>query len=141
LIGIYDSRDQHHERSTELFAELFDTRAANVAVIVWPALYEAVSTQLVRHRQRTAAMERDWRRLASTNHLVFIDDQPYRDDAFEACLQELAKPAASYRALSLTDRVLRGILSDINLRLDGIVTFNEGDFADVCRQSGREIVS
>jgi predicted nucleic acid-binding protein len=141
LIGLYDERDQHHERSQELFAEIFDTPARNVAVILWPALYEAVSTQLVRHRRRTSRMERDWRRLVSMRSLVFMDDQPYRDEAFELCLRELDKPPASYRPLSLTDRVLRGVLADTNARVDALMTFNIGDFADVCRKAGRQIVN
>jgi len=37
------------------------------------------------------------------------------------------------RSLSLVDCVLRGLLRDINVRVDAFMTFNEGDFADVCR--------
>jgi predicted nucleic acid-binding protein len=140
LIGLYDERDQHHRESKELFVDLFGADNPNVAVIVWPVLYESVSTQLVRHRGRTAAMERDWRRLVSSNRMIFLDDQPYRDDAFELCLRETAKPPSGYRSLSLTDRILRSVLADTNVRIDGILTFNEGDFIDVCRTSGRTIV-
>jgi predicted nucleic acid-binding protein len=137
LIGLYDERDQHHERSQELFAA--PTR--NTAVIVWPALYETVSTQLVRHRGRMALMERDWRRMLAARGLVFLEDGPYREEAFELCLREVDKPAVSYRPLSLTDRVLRSVLADSNARVDAIITFNIGDFADICRKTSREIVS
>jgi hypothetical protein len=92
-------------------------------------------------RRRTSLMERDWRRLASMRSLVFMDDQPYRDEAFELCPRALDKPPASYRPLSLTDRVLRGVLADTNARIDALMTFNIGDFADVCRKAGRQIVS
>jgi predicted nucleic acid-binding protein len=141
LIGLYDERDQHHERSQELFAEIFDATARNTAVIVWPALYETVSTQLVRHRGRMALMERDWRRMLAARGLVFLEDGPYREEAFELCLREVDKPAVSYRPLSLTDRVLRSVLADSNARVDAIITFNIGDFADICRKTNREIVS
>ena len=141
LIGIYDERDQHHLRSAELFSSLFADNSVHVAVIVWPALYEAVSTQLVKHRRRTSAMERDWRRLAVANKLLFIDDEKYRDDALESCLRETSRSVGSYRALSLTDRVLRAVLADEELKIDGIVTFNPGDFADICLQSRRELLS
>jgi predicted nucleic acid-binding protein len=139
LIGLYDERDQHHKRSEELFADMFDSYARNVAVVVWPVLYESVSTQLVRHRRRTSDMERDWRKLVSTKRLVFMDDAPYRDDALELCFKELDKPASSYRSLSLTDRVLRSVLADANARVDGVLTFNQGDFADVCRKLDRKL--
>ncbi|HEX4650029.1 MAG TPA: hypothetical protein VH250_00875, partial [Granulicella sp.] len=141
LIGLYDERDQHYARSQVLFAEIFDAPARNTAVIVWPALYETVSTRLVRHQGRMARMERDWRKMLARQGLVFLEDGPYRKEAFELCLREADKPAVSYRPLSLTDRVLRSVLADTNARVDAIITFNIGDFADVCRRSNREIVS
>jgi predicted nucleic acid-binding protein len=141
IIGLYDERDQHHERSVELFVDLFDSDTRNTAIVVWPVLYEAVSTRLVRHRGRTATMERDWRKLVSSNRLTFMDDDPYRDEAFDLCLRELEKPEQAYRSLSLTDRVLRGVLADMDVRIDAILTFNEKDFSDVCRASRRQVVS
>jgi len=63
LIGLYDERDQHHKESESLFVELFDSGTTHAMVILWPALYESISTRLVRHRDRTASLERDWRRL------------------------------------------------------------------------------
>ena len=137
LIGLYDERDPHHQRSQGLFADLFDTSTPNVAVVVWPILYESVSTRLVRHRGQIVALERDWRRLVSTRRLEFLDDVPYRDEALELCFQEIGRPPRNYRDLSLTDRVLRSVLADPDVRIDGIATFNEADFADVCRVSGR----
>jgi predicted nucleic acid-binding protein len=41
LIGLYDKRDQHHQRSKGIFAQLFEEQRYNNAVIAWPALYEA----------------------------------------------------------------------------------------------------
>ncbi|HXE06575.1 MAG TPA: hypothetical protein VN612_01680 [Acidobacteriaceae bacterium] len=140
LIGLYDERDQHHQTSSVLFTELFgDGSRPNVAVVVWPILYESVSTQLVKRRHRMIALEQDWRRLVATRRLEFLDDSLYREEALELCFQELQKPLVRYRDLSLTDRVLRGVLSDSDVRVDGIATFNEGDFVDVCRDAGRTI--
>lgn len=141
LIGLYDPRDQHHARARDLFAEHFEQPSRNVAVLVWPALYEAVSTQLVRNRVRTSEMEREFRGLRALQRLDYLDDAPYREQAFDNCFMELEKPQGSYRALSLTDRVLRSVLSDVNVRVDAILTFNVGDFADVCRKSGRTVLS
>lgn len=139
-IGLFDPRDQHYERSRELFTELFE-EARNVAVVFWPVLYESISTQLVGHKGRTQAMEREWRRLWERGQLLYVDDSQYREAALEECLLETRRRDQSYRALSLTDRVLRAALLDINLRLDGIISFNEGDFADVCKRSGRQLVN
>jgi predicted nucleic acid-binding protein len=140
LIGLYDKSDQHHKRARELFASLFDPTTGNAGVIVWPVLYESVSTRLVRDHSRTMEMERDWRRLVSARKLIFLDDQPYRDEALELCFQETKRHRGAYRDLSLTDRVLRSVLNDKSVRVDGIVTFNTADFIDVCQSSGRRLI-
>ena len=140
IIGLYDERDINHENSLVLFDDLFNSTEPNVAVVVWPILYESVSTRLVKHRGQIVALERDWRKLVSTKRLQFLDDALYRDDALELCFQELAKPPRTYRDLSLTDRVLRGVLADINVNVDGIATYNHADFVDVCRGSNRTIL-
>lgn len=141
LIGLYDSRDQYHARARDLFAEYFEQPSLNVAVLVWPVLYEAVSTRLVRQHTHTSEMERELKSLRAVQRLDYLDDAPYRDQAFEDCFMELGRPRGSYRALSLTDRVLRSVLSDVNVRIDAILTFNVGDFSDVCQKSGRTLLS
>jgi predicted nucleic acid-binding protein len=141
LIGLYEKKDQHHRQSKDLFTSLFDTGARNSGVVVWPVLYESVSTRLVRDRSRVTEMERDWRRLISAKKLIFLDDKPYRDEALELCFQETQRHRGAYRDLSLTDRVLRGVLADKSVSVDGILTFNTGDFIDVCQSSGRKLIS
>jgi predicted nucleic acid-binding protein len=141
LIGLYDDRDEHHARSRELLEQLFDEGTRNVAVIIWPVLYESVSTRLVRDSRKTQAMERELKTLASTGRLAFIEDDSYRAEALELCFQELRRPRFSYRGLSLTDRVIRAVLADSNARVDALLTFNPGDFADVCRSAQKLVLS
>jgi predicted nucleic acid-binding protein len=137
LIGLYDPRDSHHLEAVELFAEVFEEPSPNVAILVWPVLYESVSTQLVKQRIPTAEMERDLRSLRALRRLDYVDDTPYREEALQACFDELNRPPAAYRKLSLTDRVLRSVLLDVDNRVDAVLTFNAGDFADACKMSGR----
>ncbi len=140
IIGLYDPRDEHHERSKILFGDLFGERGQNVAIIVWPALYESISTRFVRDMRKAQTMERDWRMLRSRHRLEFVDDQPYRDDALEDCFAGAARSHSVYRQLSLTDRVLRAVLADPNMDIDGILTFNPADFSDVCRKAGKLLI-
>ena len=140
LIGLYDVADQHHLQSRDLFSSLFDASSGNSGVVVWPVLYESVSTKLVKNQSRTIQMERDWRQLVAANKLIFLDDQPYRDEALELCFQETQRQRSAYRKLSLTDRVLRSVLADRSVRVDGIITFNTADFVDVCQSSGRQLI-
>jgi predicted nucleic acid-binding protein len=141
LIGLYDKSDQHHNASRTLSAHLFDSGSGNAGVIVWPVMYETVSTRLVRDHARMQQMERDWRRLLSLKQLIFLDDQLYRDEALELCFEETRRPRGAYRKLSLTDRVLRGVLADKSVRIDGILTYNSSDFIDVCESSGRILIN
>lgn len=141
LIGLHDDRDQHHARATTPFAELFEEDSNNVAIVVWPVLYESVSTQLVKRRSHLYRFERTLRILRSQLKLEYVEDGEYRDGALEACFGELGKPPARYRPLSLTDRVLREVLQDPDVRVDAILTFNAGDFSDACRRLGRLLLS
>jgi len=54
-------------------------------------------------------------------------------NAFDECVTAVPRGLQSYRALSLVDRILRALLEDPDVHLDGLWTFNPGDFADVCQ--------
>jgi hypothetical protein len=68
---------------------------------------------------------------------VLIDDGSYRDQALHAAIRESQN---RLRAISLVDMVIRFILDDPNVRIDAVLTFNQADFADVCRRRGIEML-
>jgi hypothetical protein len=86
-------------------------------------------------------LDRDWTILRERGQLIFLDDQEFREPALGECLAEVSRPPAHYRALSLTDRVIRLILSEINTKIDAFITFNAKDFVDVCEKLGLELIS
>lgn len=141
LIALYEKgRDpEHHELAESCFEELFES-VPNRLVVPWPALYETVSTRMVRRAASVRKIDIHWKTLRLRDQLDFVDDSPFRDIALDECLSETAKPPGTYRPLSLADRVIRGLLSDRNLHIDVLLTFNVGDFSDVCRKFRREIV-
>ncbi len=140
LLGLYNSRDQYHERARKYFLEYFGT-TGNRLIICWPILYEAVSTQLVKNRPAMFLMRTDWIRLASQKRLELLSDLPFRDRVLDECFEELRKPFPQSRNLSVVDRVIRRVLSDRSMRIDAFVTFNPRDFVDVCKTSNRVMVS
>ena len=79
-------------------------------------------------------LDRDWTVLRERGQLIFLDDQEFREPALDECLAEVSRPPAHYRTLSLTDRVIRRILSEVNTKIDAFITFNAKDFADVCEK-------
>ena len=60
---------------------------------------------------------------------VLLDDSPYRLDAYE---DVLARAKAKRNPMSLVDAVLCAILTDTNVRIDAMLTFNNTDFGHIC---------
>ena len=133
LIGLYGARDQYRPEASSHFLRLFGS-GNNRLVIPWPILYETVSTRLVKHRQGMLGLERDWKRLAASNRLKMLPDEPYRANVIEDCFGQPGRP------LSAVDRVIRNILADPRMQISAFVTFNPGDFADVCRKFNRQLI-
>jgi predicted nucleic acid-binding protein len=140
LIGLYDERDEFHERATQYFSDLF-ANTLNQLVVPWPIVYETISTRMVRNRQRMIVLERDWKRLQAKQQLVLLDDRPFRAGVIDECFDETRKPPMHYRHLSAVDRVMRNILADMSIRIDFFVTFNVKGFSDVCKVTRRTILS
>ena len=138
LIGLYDESDQFHLKAAEYFLSFFDS-TRNRLLIPWPVLYETVSTRMVKNRKGLALLERDWKLLRGQGRLELLPDTQFRDAAIDECFEELGKPNPHYRSLSAVDRVLRKMLSDVNIQIHAFVTFNPKDFRDVCIRFGCEL--
>jgi predicted nucleic acid-binding protein len=139
LLGLYDERDPYHSKSKEIFVNYFNT-VQNQLFIPWPILYETISTCLAKNRKRMGVFYRDWKILHSQGRLKFFDDKPFRERAITEAFEETLRDPRHYRGLSLTDRVIRNILSEPDLKIDYFITFNHGDFADVCKKFRRVMI-
>jgi predicted nucleic acid-binding protein len=139
LIGLYDRHDQHHEKAKDHFLQLFDG-SDNSMVIPWPILYEVVSTRMVRNKAGMLRLEDDWKHLQRRNLLELLSDEPYRERVIEDSFDAVRRPSNHYRNLSAVDRVVRNILADRSVQIHAFVTFNRGDFADVCTRCNREML-
>jgi predicted nucleic acid-binding protein len=118
--GLLEPRDGRHAEAVQLFQRIEKFHG----LVPWPSLYEVLGTRLVRNTDRLEKLAAELR--SPDIHLV--DDVRYRDKAFDDCLID----PSTRRPLSLVDRVLRAVASDVNVKVHAIVTFNPGDFADVC---------
>ena len=83
---------------------------------------------------------RDWKLFDRQKRLVLIDDMPYRMRAITESFEEMMRDPRHYRGLSLTDRVIRNMLSEPDLKIDYFITFDCGHFSDVCKQFHRTII-
>ena len=121
FIALHDERDEHnatakrHERLLEL----------HPVVLPWPVLYETINTRFAR---RPAVLTRI-DAIVAKETTVLLDDSRYREAAYRQVMRNSRK-----RSLSLVDAVLRAVIEDVNVQISALLTFNEGDFYDVCGQ-------
>ena len=138
LIALYDNKDNNNKLSISIYENIFERNSENILIIPWPILYETISTRMVRQKKRIESINTHWKTLKTKNRLELINDSEYRKDALDSCFNETSR-GGNYRALSLTDRVIRIILED--KKIDGFVSFNEGDFSDVCKRKKIQLIS
>ncbi|MGB8887872.1 MAG: hypothetical protein WCC87_14175 [Candidatus Korobacteraceae bacterium] len=139
LLGLYVESDPYHEQAQRCFSEYFESGRSRL-VIPWPILYETVSTRLVKDRPAMNRMQNNWKWFLRQGRLMMLSDTEFRDGLMDDCFIELNKPRFKARNLSLVDRVIRRALSDVNVRIDALITFNPADFADVCKRHNRYLL-
>ena len=133
LIGLYGDRDQYRPQASSHFLKLFGS-GNNCLLVPWPILYETVSTRLAKSVPGMLRLEKDWKRLDRLNRLKMLPDEPNRNNVIQDCFEQHQRP------LSAVDRVIRNILADPRIQISAFVTFNPGDFADVCRKFNRQLI-
>jgi hypothetical protein len=129
-LGLVDPSDEHHAKSILIESLIKD----NHIVFPFPCFYEIIRTKFVKNKNKLTAFEN----LLKKSKIQYIDDTKYKDVALNK-VYELNKK--SYISHSLTDAVIREMLSDIDLRLDYLVTYNVKDFSDVCAKRNIGIIN
>ena len=124
-IALYEPRDQHHIAATQ--ADRIKILSTANILLPWPCLYETFNTRFAKN----IFAVRQFDALLRQPHFIRVDDTPYRDQALEASFR---LSASGGRTFALVDMVLRLILEDMNIQKHGILTFNQGDFTDLCRK-------
>ncbi len=127
--ALYDQRDQYHREANEL-AEYLEM--GNI-VLPFPTLYESINTRFTR---RTEWM-REFERLLNLNNVQLIDDKEYKDFALNHSFETTL---LFNRPISLVDSIIRAMLDDNNLKIDYLLSFNIGDFIDICHRRNIEIM-
>jgi predicted nucleic acid-binding protein len=129
--AVFDRRDAHHAaaqaKGTAEVLELFQI------VLPWPTLSETLRTKFVRNSMALGQFER----FLKKPNVAYLDDSSLREAAVEMALESSIR---QHRPLSMVDCLIRLLLEDVNTRISCLATFNERDFADVCRKKGIEII-
>ncbi len=121
--ALCDSKDSYHLKVQEKAGYL----ERHHVVLPWPVVYETLCTRFVRN---TRALARFLRYLERPR-ITYLDDSPYARSAFELSLES---SLGRSRPLSMVDCAIRLMLDDVNVKIDYFMTFNPGDFADLCQR-------
>ena len=127
--GLFDHADPYFAQA-QTKVEYLDLAQV---VLPWPILYETLGTRLVRN---VPALRR-FESYLKKPHVTLLEDALYRDAALDLTMDSSIN---RFRPLSLVDCVLRLMLDDVNTKIDYLMTFNPGDFADVCRRRHIELL-
>ena len=128
--ALFDARDPDHNKANEIVLYL---DLGNI-ILPYPTLYETINTRFTRNKSWLEEFEK----VLKTKNVQFIDDIEYKESAlaltFDSALNK-------NRPLSLVDMVIRLMLDDVNLKIDYLISFNTGDFIDLCLKKGVELIS
>ena len=131
-LALCDARDR--VATPEVVEDIYDRIKVHSIIVPWPVVYETLRTRFVRNR---AAMERFEHEIKSAR-VDRLDDAPYREDALSLSIDYSLRQG---RPLSMVDCMLRLLLDDLKIRIRYFVTFNQGDFVDVCKTRRIELWS
>ncbi|QWT20679.1 type II toxin-antitoxin system VapC family toxin [Bacillus sp. NP157] len=125
-IALLTKGDRHHTTALILEEDL----ATHHLLIPWPTLFEFVDTRLARNASDGERL----RKILKRDGNELINDLPYRDSSLDFTLGNRG------HTFSLVDHILRSIMEDPEVRIDGFVGFNHGDFHDVCARRNIEML-
>lgn len=128
--ALLDKSDPNYSRA-QTMKDYFDI--GNI-VMVYPVLYETLNTRFVKRN--------DWvnifNQYVQKNTTVLLHDEKYKHNALEKTIESAM---GINRPMSMVDMCIRMILDDVNIKIDALITFNVGDFIDVCHNKGIELIS
>lgn len=127
--AIYDSKDAHYLKAQSIAAKFIDNIAYKI-LVPYPTMYELLRIEFVKNKAILSSVGT----LLNKECFEKICDVKYRDKALELTFSN------NKRNLSVVDNLIRLMLEDTNLRINGIVTFNVGDFNDVCRNKSITLI-
>jgi len=128
--ALYDTSDGNHNKALDMITYL----ELGKIIIPFPTLYETINTRFIKRGEWI----KDFEKKLNHNNFYLIKDKEYQDDALNLTFDTVIK---QNRFLSLTDMVIRLMLNDINLKIDYLITFDTGDFIDMCQRRRIELIN
>ncbi len=128
-IALFDpSRDPQKSLEAERIADEIEDEEL---IIPYPTLYEFINSRLSR---RDAKFQLE--KILSRPNVNKLPDTNYRDKALE---NFFSKSRYDYSDISLVDEVIKLIIADKNLKIDYIVSFDQGLLNDALSKGIKQI--
>ena len=127
--AVFNQKDCHKLEAELLLNKYFDKPEYEI-VVPFPTMYELLRTKFVKNKE---ALE-EIRLMFLSGRITRLDDDVYRSDALDLTLRE------PKRNISLVDNIIRLMLDDRSVGAKGLITFNVGDFQDVCQKNRIDIL-
>ena len=127
--AVFDKKDCHRKEAEGIVNKYFDNPAYEI-LVPFPTMYELLRTKFVKNKQALTEIKQ----LFLSGRITKIHDDRYRELALDLTLSE------ARRNISLVDNIIRLMLDDNEISAKGLVTFNVGDFQDVCLKNNIEIL-
>lgn len=124
--ALYDTKDQYHSKANKIA----DYLSIGNIVLPFPTLYETLNSKFSKNKEWLSR----FKDLISNPNVILFPDSDYKDEALRLTL-------VSVRNLSLVDTVLRLMLDDRSINIKYLITFNVGDFIDVCATRNISIIN
>jgi hypothetical protein len=128
--ALFDESDEYYPKVQKMIDYL---EFGNI-ILPYPILYEALNTRFVKRKEWVVVFNEYMNREST----ILISDENYKAIALPITL---TNSISHIRPMSLVDITLRLMLDDVNLKIDALITFNVGDFVDVCSAKGIELIS
>ena len=128
--ALCDPRDTTVPRST--IEDIYRRLEVYRVILPWPIAYETLRTSFVKNRLALERFEHEAKKL----NIDLFDDRSYRERAYQLVFESGLRRG---RPLSMVDCLLRLLIEDDHVRIDGMITFNLRDFVDVCRKRRIEL--
>ena len=128
--AIFDKEDVYHKISTDIYNKYFNKIEYDI-LIPFPTMYELLRTKFIKNKLVLSRISD----MLKNNKLIKVYDDEYRNQALLLTLEE------PKRNISLVDNIIRLMLDDTKISAKGIITFNVGDFQDICRKKQVQILS
>lgn len=134
VISLADNTEAMHNASCSY---LNTHKTGHFYLIPYPSMFETLSQRMVDNVQAMTRLEQIFFKNSDVN-VVYVSDKNYRDVSLIECMNDRQNIE---RHLSFVDTIIRNMVKSKNIRKDALISFNDGDFRDVCTQNRVDLIT